>query len=388
MAGITLSTTSVDVSLGQPLTVTVTLDTAASARVAGIREATSVHVDLDNPRTRARREVLSPDNGTPTSRVWSTTVTFPKTTTAGTWRISAVGVVGPATSRFYYPGRAPSTGAVVQRDLRATFTIRGSTSSEPLPRDEPGPPRLVAFTLSRETVDTNAHAAVVRVTSTYSGARPISVRTQFSSRSFGSGHILSVTETRRSHNTWSGLVRFYRGIAPGDWFANTQAVFLAPTSQSDVVSMQPEQLLGRHFPDAVDVVGIRDTAPPELRALSIRPDAVNVSTGSGTVEIRASVSDSLSGAAFVEITLTHKRSRTRVTSEDIYLRRRGKVWLGFRVFPLCSAAGPWRAGVLMRDRARNFRYLSSDKLRAAGFPSELQVTPTAESPSHSASAKP
>jgi hypothetical protein len=375
LTGITLSATSVDVSRRQPLTVTVTLDAAPSARVNQVREATSVHVDLDGPRTRVHREVLTPAGGTPTSRVWRTTVTFPRTTVGGTWRITAVGVAGPAASRFYYPGSARATSAVVQRDLSATFTVRGSPRDNPLPRDRSGPPRLVAFTLSREAVDTSTHAAVVRVTSTYSGQRPTSVRTRFLPRTLGAGHAVSVTEKRRSHNTWSGLVTFYRGITPGDWLATTQGVFIGQTSQSEVVSVQPKQLLRHHFPAGIAVAGVRDTSPPTLAALSIRPAAINVAAGSRTVTVRAVASDSLSGATFVEITFTHKRSRTRVTNEDIYLRRHGNVWLGFRVFPLCSAAGVWRVGVLMRDRAGNFRYLSSDKLRAAHLPSDLQVTP-------------
>ena len=119
----------------------------------------------------------------------------------------------------------------------------------------------------------------------------------------------------------------------------------------------------------------QDTIPPQLEVFSFTPTSVDTASESATVTANFTVTDNLSGVTLVQVAFAGPSntatSRQGSASFGAATRVSGSVTV---TLPQLSEPGTWKvAAVVMSDATGNTKVLNTAVLKAAGFPTELQV---------------
>jgi hypothetical protein len=125
-----------------------------------------------------------------------------------------------------------------------------------------------------------------------------------------------------------------------------------------------------------------DITPPQLDALSVSPSTVDVTTGSKTVTVTATITDPAapggvsSGANSASIFYSPPGGGFGTTVSGFLSRTSGDQFSGTVTFPQFIAEGLWTASVSVADRVGNSRFYGSTQLHDAGFDADVDVTST------------
>lgn len=126
-------------------------------------------------------------------------------------------------------------------------------------------------------------------------------------------------------------------------------------------------------------VQVLDSMAPALVTLAMLPDTINVGTSSGSVVVRARVTDSGVGTARMAAIATSPNNAAVKSCEATVLSEgtaSNGTWSCTISFPKGSAAGTWAIAVLLEDKIGNQHESFAPELDAAGLPSSLVVTGT------------
>ena len=132
------------------------------------------------------------------------------------------------------------------------------------------------------------------------------------------------------------------------------------------------------FPTDLDVTSVQDNTAPSLTALSFSPAAINVTTASAVVTISFTVTDDLSGADFLcaqFLSPSGTQGQSDCTGFAPSTSYSGTLPL---TIPQFSESGIWKLSIYgMSDAVGNNKAYPTTALASAGFPTDLQVNPTA-----------
>jgi hypothetical protein len=130
---------------------------------------------------------------------------------------------------------------------------------------------------------------------------------------------------------------------------------------------------------------ISDTSPPHLVTLNFAPNAVDVTGGSQSVTVTATVTDDLSGTCCVWVQFVSPSGQQRQPLNFLFLSRSAGtaldgVYQGTFQMPRFSESGTWKVSSLQfQDNAGNFSNLTTNNLVSLGLPTDLVVTSTPDS---------
>jgi hypothetical protein len=237
------------------------------------------------------------------------------------------------------------------------------------------PPRLRAVRVEPAVVDVSAADATVTVTATVTdegtGVNDFGMFVSFRQPSGGS--YASTSLQRTAGDEFSGEVRIAAGSLAGVWRLDS---FSASDRAGNFRSIAGSTLVALGFTASFEVrsAGGGDGTPPRLRALSMDPSVVDVSTGDATATVTATVTDDGTGVDDRSVWITFQPPAGVALASVSLQRTAGDVFTGVLSIRAGSQAGPWRvlhfgAG----DRAGNQRAIGGPTLLALGFANSLEV---------------
>lgn len=268
----------------------------------------------------------------------------------------------------------------------------------PAGQSDTQPPVLVDLTMSAAAVDITSGVAVVtlraHLTDDLSGvagagylSSPTQVRFQSpSGRQFVDAvfhsqlHLVSGTPT---DGLFESALRFPQYSETGIW---TVAHFLLVDQVGNNRTLTGASLAAAGLPNAIELTGTGDTAPPALQQFSLSPLLVDVTTAAATVRVAAQVTDNLAGIAGAGFSSSPSQLRlvspSGLQSVDAVLDDSARI-AGTALdskyeyhikVPQFAEAGVWRiANFMLVDQLGNTARLSPGDLEARGFPAEFSV---------------
>lgn len=380
VTSLTFGATTVDLSDTSTLAVTVDAqDTAAGTAASGAKR---VEVDVSGPREYLSTH-LTLASGTVDNGVWQGTLTFPKRAKPGDWQLQGVIVKDAAGNIEYYQreGTHPDspTDVRLQSGWDQGFTVTGSA---PPPARKPG--KLTDFSFTPTKVNTTKHHKLVTVDVTASKPQPKHVQVLFTNRP---GPIPgppkfpivfdNVTLHRTTHGHWTGELRVRR------WLGHN--IIRPQINMSYGRGFHPEyrdldytQLHARHFPTKLAITSGTDNTPPTLTGLTLSASSVDTTDGAQTVTVTAQASDNKSGVHDISVNLFVRQHGEYQPGGNVETRLKpdGDQWTGQLQFRECVVPGQWKMQVYVDDGAHNEARYSTNKLTAAGLPTEISVTST------------
>jgi hypothetical protein len=240
-----------------------------------------------------------------------------------------------------------TTGDLQQMGLPTTFT----TVTTP----DVAPPAVRTVQLSTRTIDTREHRSSLRVrvrATDDSAVKAIRVWLWGSPIRSSTAHLRLVAGTA-ADGTWQGMVRVPR------WQGNSTAKLAIEVTDllDGSRTYGPKKLAAIGQPGTVRVLSRSDLQPPALRLRSVTPSTVDLRTGVQTVTVSVRVTDRLSGARHVALTLRGPETSDGQPSIDARLVRvagtaRDGIWQGTVGLRPCDVvAGAWDATVFAWDAA-------------------------------------
>ena len=365
LESLTIAPSSIDTSTG-PQTVTVTAhvtDDLSGVSSGPYGFGDIVFVGPSNQQVHAFFSDTARTSGTSLDGVYSTTMTVPALAAKGTWAIYDASLVDNVGNRLL----------LLHQDL----VDRGFPSSfEQVGAGDAAPPDIQSLSFDRASIDTSTGAQTItltaRLTDDYSGVTAAYV--QFFNTS---GQVQVAPFSPSGLQSGTALDGIYVGTltmphysAPGTWYVDSVTVYDAAGNAGSQVR---SQLVARGFSWSFEQVGLGDTTPPALQALSWTPTAINSASAAQQITVTARVTDDLSGlsypsssmiVAFVSPSgqyLYTYATRISGTAQD-------GIYSGVLTVPALSESGVWTASVEVWDDVRNLHNYFRDQLAALGLP--------------------
>jgi hypothetical protein len=277
------------------------------------------------------------------------TVTFPRRSQAGQWKLNSV-----------FLADAAGNTQILNTDDLSGLGIQ--TALEVICEPDNEPPTLASLRFTPESIDTSAGPATVRVafraTDIMSGIKSIEV--VFSSPSANTKQTASAIFPSLNGVSDSLKVTFPRFSESGQW--TLSSAFLADAAGNTLV-LDVDELIRRGIPTTLEVKGAQDTAPPHLTALRFTPEEIDTSRGPAAVEVAISATDDLAGVQSAEVVFVNPSESTHQQG-SVSIQAQTQVSAKIRVdFPSRSEPGEWRIESLaLTDAAGNTVVLDADAL--------------------------
>jgi hypothetical protein len=241
------------------------------------------------------------------------------------------------------------------------------------------PPRLTAFSLSPNSINTSAGPATVTAafSATGSGAGvafieaalvdPSGVFVLHSSKAFAPAATV----------TNSVLFTFPRFSSSGVW--QVAAVFLMDASGNTQIMGTPD-LLAAGFPVNLTVSSTADTTPPALVSLSFTPASINTTVSQADVTVNFTATDNLAGVNSLEVAFVSPSGVSTQRAKVTLTPSTAATGSATATFPRFSESGTWTlASLYLSDAAGNSLILDDSGLAALNFPTSLTVTSNTDS---------
>ena len=171
--------------------------------------------------------------------------------------------------------------------------------------------------------------------------------------------------------TSSATITFPPFSTSGTW--TLSQLFLSDAAGNTLV-LGADALSGRGFPTRLEVVAVKDTTSPKLAALAFTPAQIDTSAGPADVRVDYTVTDDLSGVAYLELAFVNSSGIVRrggsVKFDPLQSISRSMTV----TFPTLSEAGLWTLSVVfLADAAGNSLMLNAEALAGMGIPTTLEV---------------
>jgi hypothetical protein len=198
------------------------------------------------------------------------------------------------------------------------------------------------------------------------------------------------------NGTWVAVMTVPRWAQAGThaWKLTVTAIDKADAFGNQV-TLNSAQLKAKHFAYQFKVKSRTDATKPVLKSLTYTPHAVDARAANKTVAFTLKATDTLSGIAFVSVTI---HSPSGITSSGYLGRHSGTpfkgTFTGKVVVPRCSEPGTWTITAQITDVAGNTSSYTAAQLKAKHFGSTLSVKaldtvgPSAKVPAHVPAAGP
>ncbi len=242
------------------------------------------------------------------------------------------------------------------------------------------PPNMVAISFA-PTIDVTSGPKTVMVTATVTdnlaGVSGVTVVFTSPSGLQSNNQFLSRISGTSLNGVYQGLVPIPQFSEAGTW---TLSAVQLRDSANNSVTITTATVQGLGFPTTLNVVSVQDIQPPQVIALGIAPQTIDVSNGAQNLTITLSVTDNLSGvdlppAGFLGFAVTYqspsgKQQQFSATSDFQLISGNtlNGVWRATHSFPKLSEPGIWTVvGLQVNDSARNFTNLNDATIRSLGL---------------------
>ena len=256
-------------------------------------------------------------------------------------------------------------------------TSEGKTGNATVKVTDTTSPILVGLTISPSTADVTTGAKTVTATAHIvdaggSGTLQFALVATAPHGAFASCTTRVLVSGTAADGTWSCPISIPAGAEPGNW----QLLILVTDVASNSRSYSAADLNAGGLPSTFAVVSTWDRIFPGFQSLSIAPATVNVSTGSKTIVVTATITDDVSGVASFEFVGTATNGQTvgcSAVTPSTGTNLDG-TWICTVTIPATAATGDWSISIKATDGAFNYR--SYDRITGfpSGFPSIFTVT--------------
>jgi hypothetical protein len=322
------------------------------------------------------------------------TITFPKNSEAGTWTIYNVNLRDQAGNTAQL-----TTAQLLAAGIPASITVTSIPDTTP--------PTLTNISFSPQAVDVSSGARDVTVTfavqddlsgfdySPYPGSRwssyCLGARSSSGQYQYVIYDNIKLVSGTAQNGIFQGAFKIPQYAEAGDW-----QIYL---SLYDKAGNNRFFYSGYNWPSGLPnkftVISVpSDTTSPNLANLSFAPAFINTSQGAQIVDLYFSLTDNLSGMQAYIVQGQHgsmlygiasitfqSPSGGQTVNGSVYQQSQlvsgtplNSVWHGQMSFPRYSEAGTWKAvSAYLYDGVRNSRYLNTNDLIAAGFPTDIVI---------------
>ena len=300
-------------------------------------------------------------NLTPSTNVTdSVTVSFPRFSTSGTWKVLAV-FLADNSGNTTFLDTAGVAGLGFPTDLVVSSAVDNT------------PPNITAFSFTPATIDTTAASAAVTVNFTLTDdlAGANTFQAVFTSPSGNVTQTASKTFTAALTVTDSGTLTFPQFSEAGTW--TVSSVFVADAAGNTLI-LAPPDLAARSFPTTLTVTSTTDSTPPTLTAFSFTPTSINVTGAPASVTFSFQATDDISGVTNFQADFISPSGLTTQNASASFTVNTSASGSATATFPKGSENGTWTvANVFLSDAAGNTRNLATADLAGLTFPTQLTV---------------
>ncbi|HTW19193.1 MAG TPA: hypothetical protein VME70_03150 [Mycobacteriales bacterium] len=378
----------VDLSTG-PYTVPVTVDATDTSQNGAASGVAGVGLLLSGPGGGVGTS-LKLTGGTADDGVWTGTLTIPKRARPGTWTLRYVQADDAAGNQGFYPdfGTYPQgpTDIRLQSGWDTTVTLTGHGAPPPK-KVKAG--ALTSFGFNPSAVNTTKAARKLHVTASFSSPAPRNVSVIFSrSKGHGRGLNKGLELTKHATNTWTGTMTVPEWL--GDATSRPRLFVEYPAKDKPQFRLITASTLhARHFSSYLKVTSNTDRTKPVLTSLTFSPPTVNSTSGTASMTVTATATDTLSGVHRVDVDFSTHHGIGGAASGlypfpgigyETYgyvhakLQLEDGQWVGTARFRKCVPSGSWQVSAYVEDGAHNAAYNSSKKLIRDELPGTLSVT--------------
>ena len=357
LQGFTFSPAAVNVtSASKTVTFTVSAtDTGGPGAASGINYG---FVSLSSPDFRRSAYSSLKKNA---AGNWVSTVTIPRWTHGGTWKVNTLSL-GDKDGNYAYWSGSDLAGLGYPTALPVTATADDTA------------PKLTAFTLSPRSVDTRTAARTVTLTAKATDSQSGIAQIFASASEPGTSHrsYASLTKVRGTASTYRGKLTVQRWQTNGTW--HVDSVQLSDKVGNNV-SRTYAQLGTAGFRRTLGVVSGTDTSKPTATSFARTPSSVDVRTSNKSVTVTVHAKDTGSGVGYAYATFsTGSGPSAYVSMRRVSGTAKNGVWKGTGTVLRCSATtGTWKGQLVMVDLASNQRMYDASALAAKSWPSSLAV---------------
>lgn len=338
-------------------TTEVTISFAATDDDSGVIYFETAFVDPSGTIHQSASARFAPSH----SAASSLTITFPRVSSSGRWRMSHVLLCDFAGNTSLL-----DTNTLERRGFPTALQVTSAPDT--------AAPRLTAFGFAPVQIDVSAKPADVKVnytaTDDLSGVTYIEFAFVSPSGSMRRGGSARLDPARSiSHSL---IVSFPALCEPGRW--ELSSVFLADVAGNTLL-LTERDIAGLGFRTALEVKSIVDTASPSLTALRFAPGAIDADVSPATVKVDYTAADNLSGVRSFEVVFTSPSGSARQSGSAVFSPAAVVSNTVDVRFPQSSEHGRWvLSAVFLSDAAGNTLAVDSDGISGLGFPTALEVT--------------
>ncbi len=310
-------------------------------------------------------------SGTPTDGVYVGTITLPRLSKSGTWRLDSVQLEDKAGNHILY-----SLGELVNLGLSPSFEVMS-------PKDDLTPPELLEISVKSPEVDVSAGAQEITVTIRATDNLELGdiARVDFKSPSGEQRILLLALEPSERILT----VREYvaKKLLPqhsesGTWRTSFTQLRDRAGNYRDYL---PEELTQRGLSVSFEVVSSnQDVTPPELLDVSVEPSMIDVTGGDVRITATAQAIDDVSGIDYIMMDFWSPSANQDAT---VFVRPSPQVGTamdraylkGTTTLSRYSESGTWRLGsVQIRDKVGNERLYPLEEFKRLELYHTFEVT--------------
>lgn len=314
--------------------------------------------------------IHSPGRPTPWGAVYRCALRFPEGSPVGVWRVDSLSVTIRNETTY--------SGSQLMTNFRLNAAGAPSQVFVEAKPEDVTPPTLLDFDFSPDSVEAGVDLLQLDVRASDAGAGFTRAGIAFSS---GGVRQMSCVTTRLAGGTPADGVYQCSVIIPryldgGEWVVDMVWVEDAKANRDTVPTAE---LQAAGHPTRLIVTGtVPDTVPPSITAFSFSPDSVSGNgVDSVTVTLTAVEPADASGVGpldmeFEKVADPTQRRRCAQSGVGRVFTRTMTCGLAFAV----EDAGEWRVRYIRAlDYAGNARLLYTADVQAAGYPTQLTITP-------------
>jgi hypothetical protein len=364
VVGFSLSPKTVDTSLGeQTVTVTATVTDAGS----GVQ---SVSVTL-SAGTQSRFSWLARVSGDASSGTYSTVVTLPWGSAAGTWHAMLDLSDQTGNSRVMY-----------WDVLDAAFGAGSAEITNAASFCDVAGPKVTGFALSPHTVNTDSYGAELDVTATITddwAGVSMAMGVLRSPSGKGVGAALTRVAGDELSGTYTGSIPLPAGSEGGTWKLEF-SLLDALGNDATISPADLDALSGAGSAEVLNTSVKWDSVPPQVTGVDITPCQVDTASSPQSATVTVSATDDSSGVARIEIALVPGISSQVVLCSGL-TRISGTandgVYQGTVSLPAGAKEGIWTPSVVLTDGSGNRAGFDADQLPALTPGASVFLTNTA-----------